>query len=383
MTRKIADIEVLRGLAVLFVCVEHMHMNLFAWPAGPVHALLFGWTGMWSGVDLFFVISGFVIARDLVPRLASADTLHERLVTTFSFWIRRAWRLTPSAWLWLAVILVACVFFDTSGAWGSLRANLEGAISAVFNVANLRAMLTYGKFESGATFPYWSLSLEEQFYLLLPFVIGLSGKRLPLVLAVVVALQLVIPRTPLGQIFRSDALALGVLIAICATRELHGLMEPRFLARPAARWLFLLVLAGALMFAGGEDMHIPVPISLVAFISALLVLAASYDRDYIMASGWIRTLMIWVGSRSYAIYLVHVPAYFATREIWFRIEPSGTVFGAHYLPLFVTTAVTLIVVAAELNYRFVEVPLRRRGALIASEYQRTRSLAAPVTAANT
>ena len=198
MKGRIDDIEVLRAIAVIFVCIEHMHMNLFAWVGGPLHTTFFGWTGMWSGVDLFFVISGFVIARSLVPAITAADSTHERLVTTLAFWIRRAWRLIPSAWLWLAVILVACVFFDRSGAWGSLRANLEGALTAVFNVNNLRVMLTYGKFEAGATFPYWSLSLEEQFYLVLPFVIWLCGKRLPLVLAVVVVLQLVFPRTPLG-----------------------------------------------------------------------------------------------------------------------------------------------------------------------------------------
>ena len=129
MTKKIQDIEVLRGIAVLFVCVEHMHMNLFAWVPGQWHQMLYGWSGMWSGVDLFFVISGFVIARDLVPRLAATGSTHERLVVSVAFWIRRAWRLIPSAWWWLGVILVACVVFDRSGAWGSLRANFEGALA--------------------------------------------------------------------------------------------------------------------------------------------------------------------------------------------------------------------------------------------------------------
>ncbi|MCG3170468.1 MAG: O-acetyltransferase OatA [Pseudomonadales bacterium] len=371
---RIDDIEVLRAIAVIFVCVEHMHMNLFAWVGGEAHRILFGWTGMWSGVDLFFVISGFVIARDLIPRISGARSTHERLVTTLAFWIRRAWRLIPSAWLWLAVILVACVFFDRSGAWGSLRANLEGALAAVFNVANLRAMLVYGKFEPGATFPYWSLSLEEQFYLVLPFLIWLSGKRLALVLGAVVLLQLLLPRTPLGTIIRTDALALGVLIAIWSRTTSYRLFEPRFMAARAWRVVLVSILAGGLAFAGGEDLHVPVPISLVAYIGAVLVFIASYDRNYIMAPGWIRSVFLWVGTRSYAIYLIHIPAYFATREIWFRRMPEGIGFDPGFTPEFLATALVLLLVFAELNYRFVEIPLRRRGAEIAARFRAAHAL---------
>lgn len=374
MTRKIQDIEVLRGIAVLFVCVEHMHMNLFAWVPGQWHQMFFGWSGMWSGVDLFFVISGFVIARDLVPRLAATGSTHERLVVSVSFWIRRAWRLIPSAWWWLGVILVACVVFDRSGAWGSLRSNFEGALAAVFQVANLRVMATYGVHEAGATFPYWSLSLEEQFYLFFPFLIWMSGRRLPLVLAVIVVAQLILPRTPLGIICRTDALGLGVLIALWAGRDSYRLFEPRFMANRWVRATLVLILLVGLAFIGGEDIHIPIEISMVAIIAAILVFLASFDRDYILARGWLKNVLQWVGGRSYAIYLIHIPAYFATREIWFRLEPEGTVFSSAYMPLFLATAAALIVGCAEINYRLLEVPLRRRGAVISERYRNERDV---------
>jgi peptidoglycan/LPS O-acetylase OafA/YrhL len=377
MKRRIDDIEVLRAIAVIFVCIEHMDMNLFAWTAGVLQKKFFGWTGMWSGVDLFFVISGFVIARDFLPKFGTARSTHERLVTTLSFWIRRAWRLIPSAWLWLGVILCACLFFNHSGAWGSFRANLEGVMTAVFQVANLRAMLVYAKFEPGATFPYWSLSLEEQFYLVLPFLIWLSGKRLPLVLGVVVVLQLVLPRSALGTITRTDALALGVLLAIWSQLDSYRLFEPRFMARRMARFLLIPILLGGLAFAGGEDMHVPVPISLVAYIGAILVFFASYDRNYLMAPGWIKKVFLWVGSRSYAIYLIHIPAYYTTREIFFRMQPPGTGFDASYGLRFLATATVLIIVLAELNYRLVETPLRRRGAEIATRFRNEHLAHAP------
>jgi len=328
---------------------------------------------MWSGVDLFFVISGFVITRDLLPKLQVAGSRQESLRVSVSFWIRRAWRLIPSAWLWLFVILVASVFFNDLGAWGSLRSNFEGALAAVLNVANLRVWVVYGNFEVGSTFPYWSLSLEEQFYLIFPFVILFSGRRFPLVLGIIVVAQLVFPRTPLGIMLRTDALALGALIAVWANTDSYKLFDPKFLNSVLSRCLVLGVLAVSLIFVGGDDLHIPIEFSLVAYVSAILVFIASFDKDYILPKGLIKSIATWIGARSYAIYLIHTPAYFATREIWFRYEPEGTVFNDSYGMEFLLTALLLIVVFAELNYRFVEVPLRRRGAEISSNYMKQKT----------
>jgi len=80
--------------------------------------------------------------------------------------------------------------------------------------------------------------------------------------------------------------------------------------------------------------------------------------------------MLWFGSRSYALYLIHIPAFFVTREIWFRIEPPGTVFTGAFTLRFALTASVLLLTFTELNYRLVEVPLRRRGARIAERIAR-------------
>jgi peptidoglycan/LPS O-acetylase OafA/YrhL len=77
-------------------------------------------------------------------------------------------------------------------------------------------------------------------------------------------------------------------------------------------------------------------------------------------------VLLWFGSRSYALYLTHIPAFFLTREIWFRLAPPGTNFGGSYSLRYVVTASLLLFAFAELNYRFVETPFRRRGARIAS-----------------
>ena len=170
MSRRIEDIEVLRGVAVLAVVLHHSIGNLFTWTTPGLSRFSAYFSGAF-GVDLFFAISGFVIARDLVPRLQAATGSDMAFRITVAFWIRRAWRLLPSAWTWLALTLVAVVLFNQSGVFGGFRTNLEATVAGVLQVANLRFAETFGRSEYGASFVYWTLSLEEQFYLILPLLV--------------------------------------------------------------------------------------------------------------------------------------------------------------------------------------------------------------------
>jgi peptidoglycan/LPS O-acetylase OafA/YrhL len=375
---RIDDIELLRGVAILFVLVEHARVNLYPWIWGR-ETHLYYYFGFWNGVDLFFAISGFVIARSLLPTLQATKTSAEFLNATIAFWVRRVWRLLPSAWLWLAVIMIAALFFNRSHAFESFTANFEAAIAAVLDVANFRTIIVYSHYETGAPFPYWSLSLEEQFYLLLPLVVFLSRRWLPYVLIFAVLAQLFVNRSTSVEYLhllmnqtRSDALCLGVLIAIWSRHPSYKLFEPVGLRKHRAlRIATLMFLAFVMAAAGSGYLHIVTfQVGLVALISAVMVLIASYDQDYLCPKGIFKRIMLWIGSRSYGLYLIHIPAYFMTREIWFRIQPAGTAFTGIYFLRFTVTAVLLLVTLTELNYRFIETPFRRRGARIAQNISR-------------
>jgi peptidoglycan/LPS O-acetylase OafA/YrhL len=380
---KIADIELLRGIAVIFVLIEHTRINLFPWIWGPETRLYF-YFGFWTGVDLFFAISGFVITRSLLPMLEITSGTTGYFNATLSFWVRRIWRLLPSAWLWLAVILISAAVFNRSGVFWSFRANFESVIAAMLDVANFRIALVYGKTEPGAAFPYWSLSLEEQFYILLPIVVFFAGRRLPYVLAAGILAQFFIDRIGpnrtdlemLLNMLRSDALMMGVLLAIWSRTPTYRLFEPVALrGRPLAGLALLGFFTLCLAAVGSPKLTIvSFSVGLVALISAVLVFFASYDRDYLMPDGLVKRVMLWVGSRSYALYLIHIPAFFLAREIWFRIEPPGTVFDHAFTARLGLTGFGLLVTLTELNYRFVEVPLRRRGARIAQRIAQRDSL---------
>lgn len=98
--RRIMDIEVLRAIAVLGVLFHHLQGNLFT-DTVPLLENIHAWAQQWWGVDLFFAISGFVIARSLIPALQGCTTRQECWQQTRNFWLRRVFRLLPSAWLWL------------------------------------------------------------------------------------------------------------------------------------------------------------------------------------------------------------------------------------------------------------------------------------------
>lgn len=367
----------------MLVVVEHMHFNLFAWNS-PALASFYSVFGGWTGVDLFFAISGFVIARDLVPRLQAAGGRQDYFSVTLVFWVRRGWRLLPSAWMWLLLILLASVYLNRSGAWGSVANNVDMVVTAALQIANFHVAHVFGEQFAGAAFVYWSLSLEEQFYLLLPLLVFVSRQWLPYVLALLVVPQLFLQReTALLALVRTDALFLGVLIALWQRQPSYALFQPRFLANPAAALAAVLLLVGALACVGSRGLVIiEYHYGLVTCLAGLLVLIASYDGDYFARPRWLRALLLWVGTRSYALYLIHMPSYFLTRELWLRLAPAGTRFNSDYTWEFLATALVLLLGLSELNYRFLELPLRRRGVAIAGrmEARRVAAQAASQTA---
>lgn len=364
MKQRIADIEVLRAIAILFVVFQHVG-SLFPW-VSPTLETLYMYTGGTFGVDLFFAVSGFVIARSLIPQLLDAPDRAMAWKVMQAFWLRRIWRLWPSAWLWLGLILLAVVVFNRSGAFGSFSANLQATLAGVFQYANIRVAQNFMINEIGASFVYWSLSLEEQFYLIFPFLIIFFRRNLSWFLIAIVLIQLLTPRKNLYlMMFRTDALALGILLAIWSQKNSWKSVLPIFAA--LGRWgcfLVTLVCISIMTMLSGSLELSRYAIGMIAMLSALLVLMASFDRDFLMPKSRFKAVLGWIGERSYAIYLIHVPAFFATREIFYRFYPEQ-IPSISLAVAYLFFSSLILVVLADLNYRLVEMPLRKRGAIAA------------------
>lgn len=315
-----------------------------------------------------------------MPKLQLCENTSEFLNVSLSFWTKRVFRLLPSAWLWLAVILVACVFFNDSGVFRSLRSNIEATVAAVLQVANFRFAQGFGgAYDLGASFVYWTLSLEEQFYMFLPFLVFYSRRWLPYILAVLILMQLFQTSTVLLLMVRTDALLLGVLIALWATRSSYRLFEPTFL-KNSRTLRFCLLVGTLLLLIALSSPHLNIVSfrwGLIAILCAALVLIASYNQNYLLREGRLKSIMMWVGTRSYPIYLIHIPAFYFTRELWYRLSPEGTTFDETFYLRYILTSLTVIVVFSELNYRFVETPMRTYGAKVASKLSKRRQLLYP------
>ncbi|SDB22097.1 Peptidoglycan/LPS O-acetylase OafA/YrhL, contains acyltransferase and SGNH-hydrolase domains [Pseudomonas sp. NFACC23-1] len=373
-SKRIMDIELLRAIAVIGVLFHHIQSMPL--PGGmPRLAATADIFQLWWGVDLFFAISGFVIGRNLIPQLRRCDTPRQFWATTREFWIRRAFRLLPSAWLWLLLVLFAVFFFNRSGAFGSIEANLQATLAGFLQFANVRFGDAFMRYEYGASFVYWTLSLEEQFYLILPLLVFVTRRYLVWVLLAVVLLQFFTMRGLWLMVFRTDALALGVLLSVWSLRSDYERFEPKWLRRSGLGALLIMGLGGVMAVIATEHFNFSFyRIGVIALLSAVLVWVASYDRDYLLPPSPVKTALTWVGSRSYGIYLIHIPVFFLLRELWFRFSPLGSPDMASHPWLALACGLSLIGLLSELNYRLVEMPLRARGAQLVQRLSANRTV---------
>jgi peptidoglycan/LPS O-acetylase OafA/YrhL len=368
--RRNLDIEVLRGISILLVMVSHVYGLLITADVPALGHFGTYYFKFWPGVDLFFAISGFVIARTLIPVLREAKSKNAYARAVLAFLIRRAWRLLPSSWLWLSLILVAAAIFNRGGYFGLFHDNFESVLAAFMSLANVHFAVAFGHFGIGASAAYWSLSLEEQFYLALPVIVFFAGRRLVPVLLIILGIVLVWPEAD-GWIglFRIQAVVLGVLLAEFSWQPSYGLAEPHVLGRSRIARFVCLVLPISLMAALAADKQQITPhhFDAIAVLAILPVFVASYGRGYILTGGALKRILVWFGARSYALYVMHTPLFCATHEVFARAS-GGTWYDSHVSPLFIATGVSATLLLAELNYRWVERPLRRHGRRIALRY---------------
>ena len=335
--------------------------------------------GGWLGVGLFFTLSGY-----LVVGLIDAEVSATGRLRLGRFVARRVRRLMPAALLTIASVLALTAALDDQ----ALREVGFDALTAVLNVFNWRTALDtagYAAIFEARPEPlahFWSLAIEEQFYLLFPAAAALTRRTALVVWAMVIAGLVGVVlwwgsadayvATPV----RALEIAAGAGLALAAARfgSVQRLMnsDPNDDPRPTARIAEGVILAVAfvvtvvalaslgpqdsLVFRGGPQ--------LMALCWVVWVIAAIRGgiASRIMSTGALR----WLGTRSYAIYLFHWPLLELTD--W---QP------------FTVVAATLI--AAEVSYRLVEMPVRlssgRRALSLLGAAALTVALIATATAA--
>jgi peptidoglycan/LPS O-acetylase OafA/YrhL len=371
-------IEILRAFAVVYVLVLHLQVIPYYFSGADFLGTFYSLFGLSVGVDLFLVISGYVITASLL-RLVNESIVTKRK-QVLAFWLRRIYRLLPSAWIWLVVVVFydLAVFLITGDSSGFLK-DLLSVLIAMFNGLNIYAGYCYPGSPVEICAPnviqghYWSLSLEEQFYLLFPLLFFFLNRKVFIATIIVaIALQLFWTR-PLFTLFfylKTDALCWGVLLALFANTIQYQRIRAFFCQRAGFSLFLLCALLVLLPWAAGKTWGVftmeSYGVSLIAFIGALIVLLASFEFMPLDVTKPATKLMLYLGSRSYGLYVVHLIVFEIIGEArnWYSPGIAGGTMQYSYDWLLIVVAVALTFYLAELNFRKIESPWREKGRVI-------------------
>jgi len=357
------DIEGLRAIAVVIVVLFHARLGPFE--------------GGFIGVDVFFVVSGFLITSLLLREAES-----EGRISLAAFWARRARRLLPASLLVIVATLIAArVLLNPL----DQRDITDDAFAATFFAVNfVFGFLRVGYFASQQTpsplLHYWSLAVEEQYYLVWPVVVTLivhrgrrlfadaasMRRRIGVVLAIVwlpsfIACVAYSNDTEWAFYMlptRAWELATGALVAVFLP-QLRRISKQ---VRAILGWLALIGLAIAtigieqVMTIGGKVMNYPSAVALLPVLTTAALLAFGDVRRNVGPSRMLAlTPLQWIGGRSYAIYLWHWPLLVIGEARWGPLSVGARV----------ALALTSVALAA-VSYVIVENPVRHNPRLVAS-----------------
>jgi len=336
----------LRAFASLFVFNVHAFgyclVNFYGWtdteagayPGWRIESLALWLHRSWFGVDLFFVLSGFLMARQFeFARIRPGD-----------FLARRALRVLP-AYL-LALLLAALARWGVDGTVFGLRDWLA-------NLGFLHGFLELGL--QGINPVTWSMSYEVAFYLAVPLIAMLfatARRDLPVHVAIAFALlALILWRgTPLAHLHGYAGLFLvGIAIARAPVERWRG---PGVTIAAALAWLGFVLAVKFMLVRNREFAYYPA--SLLGS-GGLLLLALNYGRSHPASPG---RMLQWIGDRSYSLFLLHsIVVYLLGAALSPLLKPLDPAFATL---LFVPPALALSLLAADVSYRIAERPYFRK-----------------------
>jgi peptidoglycan/LPS O-acetylase OafA/YrhL len=174
-----------------------------------------------------------------------------------------------------------------------------------------------------------------------------------------------LPRTSMVWMTRIDAIALGILLAFARHSAAYKAFTPSILSTAVFRWgVLVILLMGLAIIPTGIVPFFP---TMVSVISLLLVFIASYDRGFLIAPGLVRSFLVWIGQRSFAIYLMHNGVFWLVIGIGRRYFPQANP-AERTTMVFVIAAAAILAITSDLSFRFLETPLRQRGKRVALDF---------------
>lgn len=336
-----ADIDGLRALAVLSVLFFHLHISAF--PGGYV------------GVDVFFVISGYLITGLI------NEEIHRGTFSLKAFYLRRIRRLAPALLVMSVPVSIAAYILLKPEDMRSFGMSLALQFVSLQNVL----FLSEGEYFRGADMKLllhtWTLAVEEQFYLLWPLLLlftrRLSFKIKLLILAAIMfgsfAFNLVLMSISPKASFlllppRAWELGAGGLAALLETKVLfRSFLSVKIRTSLAAVGLSAILYS---VFKFSSETPFPGAAALLPVLGAVFLLVSGIGSSTFVGRIFTWPFFIRIGLISYPMYLWHWPLISLSRQ--FKIDPSQ--------PAYACIIVLLTVALAEITYRYIELPVRQR-----------------------
>jgi peptidoglycan/LPS O-acetylase OafA/YrhL len=366
---RIVELDGLRGLAILLVLIYHYFVIFANWPSGSMAARITSLGRLtWSGVDLFFVLSGFLIGGILLDQRKSG-----RYYSTF--YVRRFYRIVP---LYLVVIAAFIVFqrlfsYDQQPGLFWLLGSAPHLAVYLTYTQNFWTALT-GNFGPNWLSPTWSLAIEEQFYLMLPVFVRYVPSRVFFHVLLLVIVLAPILRTLLVLNGGTGLIAAHVLMPCRADSLLFGVVAA-YVVRTERGWNWLLLhrralfsamgvlLAGAAVFTvKGYTVLTPQMSTfgytwLALLYLSLLLIAVAHRQTLIgrlLRLGPLRQL----GEIAYGVYLLHG----ILQGLYFWLLLGTRPHMASISDLSVALAALMLsVMLAWVSWKYFELRLLRRG----------------------
>ena len=309
-----AQLDELRGLAICAVLASHVAF-VFANDFALARATLLPALGV--GVDLFFVISGFLIVDRTAQSMAKAGGFW---LGAAAFWAGRVIRIGVPTWMTIGALYLAWRLGELHG----LR--FEDLIAAAAFLGNLYWAPCFAGSE-GCGDPllsshFWSLGIEAQFYALAPFLAALGRRWLWIIVASALTAGALLSR-PWGGFWwalRPDALLVGVLIGLETRRRAVWLkLIPKIGLGLATYWLLVAAMLARVLSIGGKGA------GLVAVAVIFGMVVAGRGRNMGARATFGAKSLRWIGERSFSIYLVHLPVLSGLRAALLEQAPVWAV----------------------------------------------------------
>jgi peptidoglycan/LPS O-acetylase OafA/YrhL len=367
-TSRILQLDGLRGVAVAAVVLYHyLCLDLAPPPGGVLAYAQVAFRLGWCGVDLFFVLSGFLIGGILLDAKSS-----QRYFQTF--YLRRFHRIFPLYYLWIGVYFLIA-FTSLRYLLGPLKFSAERwtiVPTYIFFVQNLvkKRILP---FSVAWLIPLWSLAVEEQFYLVMPFLVRFFSRRWLLAILLTTIACAPIFRLIVFQWFpqhtaqyiatpcRADALAMGVLLALGWR---HEDWKTRFVRNPmllSAIVFILLIPVAYLAIYHSSPYDYATSVwglsCLDAFFAALLLLVLAIPQGR-CATIFSQPYLIRIGRISFCLYVIHQAVNAICQAAFVSLHPRITTVSSLGITLL---AVGITWTLAKISWRYLEGPMVRRG----------------------